>query len=118
MKAVVWLSIGGKQVRVDSETFQFTWVSPEGVNTTAFNELLAETFGGFGQVYFPQMLVSDIEVDKMDNVDRIRVINLVQVLNALWWVGKEKNIRVRKLSSTGVSFEFKEPNFSVDEYVR
>lgn len=125
MEVSVTLKItGGKlkdQVVVVKPEANFFWETPKEVDKDWFDLLLQEAAYDAGHVAFPNIRWMDIELNesiKEDSDEALDTVSMVQLLNALWWDAKEKGVKVEKLSSIGVSFEFKEPDFSGDEYIR
>lgn len=125
MGASVILKInGGKlkdQIVLVTPVAEFNWRTPKEVDMGWFSLFLQGAVYNTGHIAFPNIRWMDIELDKsieVDSDEALAAVSMVQLINALWWVGKEKDIKVEKLSSKGVTFKFTEPNFSVDGCVR
>lgn len=125
MEASIRLKITGGETKAQTVLVEpgqkFTWKTPEQVDLKWFDLFLQEAVYSSEHISFPNIRWIDIELDdsiKEDDDKAIDAVTMVRLVNALWWVGKEKDIKVEKLSSKGVTFKLKKPDFSVDEYTR
>lgn len=125
MDTSVTLKINGdrlkNQIVVVKPDWEFEWRTPEEVDKEWFDLLLQEVIYDLRLVAFPKLATVDISLDESivaDSEEGVDAYRMAQMINILWWDAKEKDIKVAKLSSKGVNFKFKKPDFSVDEYIR
>jgi len=108
------------QIVVVTPVDNFSWNTPGEVDKDWFDMLLQEAKFFARQVTGPNLRWDEVELDRSideDSEEAIDAVSMAALLSALWWVGKNQNIEVTKLTSNGIEFPFRDPDFSVDEYI-
>lgn len=103
------------------EPLIFKWENPRKVNKEAFDLLLQECEYFNDHIALPNLRWADVTFDEdidENSSNALDAVVMAQILNVLWWLGKQRGIAVKKTALSGIKFRFKALNFSVDEYIR
>jgi len=100
--------------------FNLDWTAGNQDEAKLLDEITQEADALSREPAFAGPLVSEVKLDEAfdpSGLEAIAIWSMARVLTALWWVGKERHIKVTIVESKGVDFAFREPDISVDEYI-